>query len=145
MNQFVRINKADHPMHGMIGTVNADQSYDGFVQVRLLNASFQASFKSEDLQRIEKGTKVIVEHTISDFFRDSMMIAGGWTPLSRILDIVEEQGEHWIIDHPLLHAVGICALQSAHTERELFVCAQWLCVACLPPPLAQEQDEQRTV
>ena len=86
--RFVRIRKEDHPMRGMIGTIT-ETTPDGFERVTLLNSSFNGYFRPEDLQPIEVGTKVIVEHTISNFFQDSMMIAGGWTPLSRILDIVE--------------------------------------------------------
>jgi AMMECR1 domain-containing protein len=86
--RFVRINKLDHPMRGMIGTVT-QVTEDGFEQITLLNTSFSGYFKPEDLQEIRVGTRVIVEHTILDFYKNSMMIAGGWTPLARIIDIVE--------------------------------------------------------
>jgi hypothetical protein len=86
--QFVRIAKEDHPLQGMIGTITDETTADGFTRVTLLNSSFSGYFKPEDVQAIEKGTKVLIEVTISDFFKDSMMVAGGWMDLSRIIDIV---------------------------------------------------------
>jgi hypothetical protein len=41
----------------------------------------------------ERGTRVLIEVTISDYFNDAMMVAGGWMPLSRIKGIVEVQDE----------------------------------------------------
>ena len=94
MNQFVRISKEDHPMRGMIGTANLEeQTKDGFTRVTLLNSSFSGYFQPGDLQAIEVGTKVIIEVEITRFFKDAMMVAGGWMPLSRIRDIVEPVGQ----------------------------------------------------
>lgn len=50
--QFVRITKEGHPMRGMIGTIT-DTTEDGFERVTLLNSSFSAYFKPEDLQPLE--------------------------------------------------------------------------------------------
>jgi len=86
--RFVRIRKDDHPMRGMIGTIT-ETTQDGYARVTLLYSTINGYFNPEDLQPIQVGTKVIVDHSISTFFQASMMIARGWTPLSRILDIVE--------------------------------------------------------
>ena len=37
----------------------------------------------------ERGTKVLIEVEIADLYKNSMLIAGGWMPLSRIRAIVE--------------------------------------------------------
>lgn len=86
---FVRINLNNHPMEGRIGTTTDETTEDGFKRVTLLKSSISGFFRPEDLQAIEVGTKVLIEVTISDFFQDAMMIAGGWMTLTRIKDIVE--------------------------------------------------------
>jgi len=43
----------------------------------------------EQERRVSIGTKVTIEVTISDFFKENMMVAGGWMPLSRIKAICQ--------------------------------------------------------
>jgi hypothetical protein len=41
-------------------------------------------------EKPEVGTHVLIEVAIRDYYDDSMMVAGGWMPLSRIKSIVPE-------------------------------------------------------
>lgn len=82
-------------MYGMICTVG-EETDDGFLRVTILRTSVNAFLRLEDLQPIEIGTKVRIEVTISDFFQNSMMVAGGWMSLDSILDIVEPKTSYVI-------------------------------------------------
>jgi len=43
-------------------------------------------------EHLQVGTKVLIEVEIRGFFDDSMIVPGGWMPLSRIKAIVEQDG-----------------------------------------------------
>lgn len=92
---FVRVNKQNHPLQGMI-CILGEETDDGFVRVTVLKTSISAYFKPEDIQIISVGTRVIIEVEISDFFQHSMMVAGGWMSVNRILDIKEPKTSYVI-------------------------------------------------
>ncbi len=84
--EFVFVNLEGHPMHGLAGEVFGTDA-NGMQHVQAIGSSFSGWFMPADLTPIERGTKVTIEVTISDFFKENMMIAGGWMPLSRIKSI----------------------------------------------------------
>jgi hypothetical protein len=86
--QFVRIAMSGHPMHGCVGEVFGSDA-NGMLHVQTLGSSFSGWFMPADLQQISRGTRVTIEVEIRDFYNESMMIAGGWMPLSRIKAICQ--------------------------------------------------------
>lgn len=75
-----------------VGTIE-ETTPEGLQRVFQLDSSFSSWFRPEELQPIQVGTKVLVEVEICRFFQDAMMIAGGWTPLTRILEVTGQPGE----------------------------------------------------
>lgn len=81
--QFVRINFPGHPLHECVGEVFGTDA-DGLLHVQAVGSSFSGWFLPANVQPIERGARVLVEVEIRDFSNESMMIAGGWMPVTRI-------------------------------------------------------------
>ena len=85
--QYVRIDLPNHPMDGCVGEVFGRDA-DGLIHVQAVDSSFSGWFLPADVQEVKRGTRVLIEVEISNLYENSMMVAGGWMPLSRIRRIV---------------------------------------------------------
>ena len=85
--QFVFVTQENHPLFGCACEV-VQTSESGLCQLRAIGTSFGAWLKPDEFTSIQRGTKVTIEVTISDFYDEAMMVPGGWMSLSRIKAIV---------------------------------------------------------